>query len=126
MRLADGLTWLIDHLNLDLPHEETERLRQCLRAWCETSAVPMTREIYLAASPVERAARRQALTDEASRLQSELEGEFSLEHTQFERLVRLAGVLIDRHVVRGMCDIGRLSEWRSDSYRRLVTTGNAR
>lgn len=121
--LDDGFTWLIGHLNLDLPKQETGRLLQRMNSHAKSTAVPMTRAYYLANDPAERAARRQTLTDEANRLRDELKGQFSLEATQASRLVKLADILVNRHVVRSMCDIGRLSEWRSASYRRLVTTG---
>jgi uncharacterized NAD(P)/FAD-binding protein YdhS len=122
-RLGDGFTWLIGHLNLDLAKPDAERLRRHLTDHAQGSAVPLSRACVLAEGPAERAARRQALTDETDRLRAALEGEFPLERGQAVRLVTLAGILVDRHAVQGMCDITRLSEWRSASYKKLVTTG---
>ncbi len=124
--LADMCERLVGHLGFDLAEPETCRLQDRLLTCVQQAVYPRCRSHLMASERLERMSHRHALEDALDHLRMELVQETGLDTEQVGRLVSALAVLTEKYAVDHICDITRLSEWRSEKYIGLVKTAGSR
>lgn len=109
--LVRGTEWLVEHVG-------APQLRDEVLAHAQQSVRPATQAYLQAQERDQRTKLRLAVADDLTEFAATLQAE----PATAQRLTSLLGLLVEKHVVLGMCDITRLSEWQSPQYTELVRT----